>query len=80
MAESALKPFGVDVIGTGKHGSRYAAHLYHDLPGFHLQAISRRAEEGRRQADKWECRHYTDWQHLVADDAVDCVVAAVPLP
>ncbi len=68
----------VGVIGTGKHGSRYARHIIHDVDGLTLTAISRRSEEGRWQAEQWCCRWYADWRHLVMDPEVDCVIAVVP--
>jgi predicted dehydrogenase len=75
---SALRPFGIGVIGTGKHGSRYASHLCHDLEHMTLKAISRRSDEGRRQAEAWNCRWYGDWRQLVEDPEVAAVVVAVP--
>jgi predicted dehydrogenase len=69
---------GVGVIGTGKHGSRYANHIVQDVEGLDLVAISRRSDEGKKQAVQWFCRWYADWRDVVADPAVDCVVAAVP--
>jgi predicted dehydrogenase len=68
----------VGVIGTGKHGSRYARHIVQDVPGLDLVAISRRSEAGRAQAEQWSCRWHGDWRELVADPEVDCVVAALP--
>jgi len=66
------------VIGTGKHGSRYARHIINDVDGLDLIAVSRRSEEGRQQAAQWCCRWYGDWRQLVTDPEVDCVIAAVP--
>jgi len=66
------------VIGTGKHGSRYARHIVQDVDGLDLVAISRRSGEGREQAVQWSCRWHTDWRDLVADSEVDCVIAAMP--
>lgn len=68
----------VGVIGTGKHGSRYARHIVHDVEGLRLAAISRRSEAGRAQAEEWGCRWYDDWRQLVADSKVDCLVSALP--
>ena len=68
----------VGVIGTGKHGSRYARHIILDVDGLSLTAVSRRSEEGRTQAEQWRCRWHADWRQLVTDPEVDCVVAAVP--
>lgn len=68
----------VGVIGAGKHGSRYARHIVHDVDGLTLAAISRRSEEGRVLAGQWRCRWHADWHALVNDPAVDCLVAALP--
>ncbi len=74
----AERHWKVGVIGAGKHGSRYARHIIHDVAGLDLTAISRRSEEGRQQAAQWGCRRYADWRQLVADPGVDCVIAVVP--
>jgi predicted dehydrogenase len=68
----------VGIIGTGKHGSRYANHIVHDVVGLELAAVSRRAHEGRDQAAQWNCRWYPDWRELVGDDQVAAVIAVVP--
>jgi len=68
----------VGIIGTGKHGSRYARHIVRDIEGLELVAISRRSEEGRSQAAQWACRWHADWRALVADPEVDCVIAVLP--
>lgn len=68
----------VGIIGTGKHGSRYARHIKADVDGLELVAISRRSEAGSHQAAQWACRWYTDWQDLVADPTVDCIIAVLP--
>ncbi len=33
----------IGIIGTGKHGSRYANHIVNDIDGLELTAISRRS-------------------------------------
>jgi predicted dehydrogenase len=70
--------WNVGVIGTGKHGSRYARHIINDVDGLALTAISRRSEVGRQQAEQWHCFWHADWRQLVTNPAVDCVVAALP--
>jgi len=72
------KRWKVGIIGTGKHGSRYARHVVEDIDGLDLVAVSRRTDEGRVQARRWSCRWYPDWRHLIADQEVDCVIAALP--
>jgi predicted dehydrogenase len=72
-------PIGVGIVGTGKHGARYAAHVLRDVPGLRLAAISRRdAARGRAQADEWGARFHADWRALVADPEVEAVVSVVP--
>lgn len=73
-----LLPLRVGVIGTGKHGSRYANHLVSDIPGMLLTAISRRSTTGISQAKQWGCSFHADWLDLITSSEVDCVVAAVP--
>ena len=68
----------VGIIGTGKHGSRYAAHIINDLPQMRLAAISRRSETGREQAERWACVWHREWEGLVEDPAVDAVISVVP--
>lgn len=69
----------VGIIGTGKHGSRYAGHLVNDLPDkFVLAGISRRGEAGQKQAAEWQTTCYHDWKALVASDGVDAIISAVP--
>ncbi|GAB4340271.1 MAG: Gfo/Idh/MocA family oxidoreductase [Desulfobulbaceae bacterium] len=68
----------VGIIGTGRHGSRYANHLVHDIPGFRLAAVSRRSAEGELQAKQWGCRFHRNWPELVRDPAVEAVVGVVP--
>ena len=66
----------VGIIGTGTHGTRYARHVTRDVDDIQLAAISRRSASGRAQAANWGCRWYGDWRDLVADRAIDAVIAA----
>lgn len=68
----------IGIIGTGKHGSRYAGHLVNDLADVVLAGISRRSVEGEGQARSWNCRYFADWKQLVADPGIDAVVAVTP--
>ncbi|GIW46017.1 MAG: dehydrogenase [Candidatus Binatia bacterium] len=69
----------IGLIGTGRHGSRYAHHLTNDPLGGTLVAIARRdAAQAERQAAEYRCRAYTDFRELVAADDVEAVVAVVP--
>ena len=72
------KTIRIGIIGTGRHGSRYANHIINDLPGrFQLTAISRRGEEGRQQAISWQAKWFRDWKDLVRSVEVDAVISAV---
>lgn len=69
----------IGLIGTGKHGSRYANHLINDLQDcFDLVAISRRGIQGKQQAEEWGTKYYQDFTDLIADMEVDAVIAATP--
>ncbi len=68
----------VGIIGTGRHGSRYATHILHDVDGLALAAISRRSGAGRTQARAWGCRFFADWRELVREPRVEAVIAVVP--
>ncbi len=68
----------VGIIGTGRHGSRYANHIVHDIAGLELTAVSRRLPSGAEQAARWHCTWYRQWPELVADRQVEAVIAAVP--
>lgn len=69
----------VGLIGTGKHGSRYAQHIIDDIPGFALGGINRRDEDaGRRQAGEWNTSFYGSWRELVESDSIDCIIAVTP--
>jgi predicted dehydrogenase len=69
----------VGLIGAGKHGRRYAHHLTTDVRDLALAALSRRdATAGAEQAAALGCRFHADWRALVADPAVEAVIAVVP--
>jgi len=66
----------VGIIGTGKHGSRYANHIVNDLDHcFRLTAISRRSLEATEQALAWNTTLYPDWHDLVSSEQVDAVIS-----
>jgi len=65
----------VGIIGTGRHGSRYADHIVNDLDSLHLTAIARRSEEGWTQAEQWDAAYYGDWSDLIRASDVDAVIA-----
>ena len=71
---------GIGLIGTGRHGIRYAEHIVDEVEGAELVAISRRDREklgevGRRFGVK---KLYTDYVDLVRDPAVDAVAIVTP--
>jgi predicted dehydrogenase len=68
----------IAIIGTGRHGSRYADHICHDIGGLHLAGIWRRSPEGKRQAERWSTSFFDDWREMVALPEVDAVVGVVP--
>lgn len=68
----------IGIIGTGRHGSRYANHIVNDIEGMELKALSRRSPEGRDQADSWGAAWHSDWSDLVTDKNVEAVIAAAP--
>jgi predicted dehydrogenase len=69
---------GLGVIGSGKHGGRYLAHVA-DVPGLRLTAIARRDRAaGEAQAARYGCRFHADADALIADPAVDAVALVVP--
>lgn len=68
----------VGIIGTGKHGSRYASHIVNDIDGLELAAISRRSFELTGQTAMWNCRGYRDWRELIADKKVEAVISVTP--
>lgn len=65
----------IGLIGTGRHGARYANHLLHDVPGLSLTAVCRRSPEGRTQAEEWGVRYFQNWSDLISDPEVDAVIA-----
>ncbi len=76
---SASSTIGVGLIGAGKHGQRYLQHIRADVPELRLAAISRQdATAGAAQAREEGCAFHADWRALVADPAVDAIVAVVP--
>lgn len=75
---SENKTIKVGIIGIGRHGSRYALHIIHDISGLKLTAICRRSTEGQKQAEKWNVRWHGDWRDLISNPEVDAVIAVTP--
>jgi len=69
----------IGIIGTGRHGSRYAEHIVNDCEGLTLTGIARRsADIGEEQARNWGTSYFADFRELVAADKVEAVIGAVP--
>ncbi|MCP3889933.1 MAG: Gfo/Idh/MocA family oxidoreductase, partial [Desulfobulbaceae bacterium] len=68
----------VGIIGTGKHGSRYATHIVKDISSLNLKAICRRGKEGEEQAREWGVKYHKEWKKLIHDKDVDAVISVVP--
>lgn len=69
----------VGIIGTGKHGSRYANHVVEDLGGkLQLTAISRRSPDGKKQAQSWGVEYFQDYRDLITCKDVDAVISVTP--
>lgn len=74
-----MSRIGIGLIGVGKHGTRYAAHIRRDLPDLRLVAIARRdLTAARQQAAEFGCRAYGDYQELIAAPDVDALIVVVP--
>lgn len=74
-----LAVVGLGLIGSGKHGSRYARHIVDDVPEARLVALCRRRrDEGERAAAEFGCQYVEDFRRLLADERIDAVVVAVP--
>jgi len=71
---------GLGLVGTGRHGTRYAEHIQTEVKDSALVAVCRRdkeklAEFGQRfKID----RLYTDYRDLVKDPQVDAVLIVTP--
>ncbi len=68
----------IGLIGTGRHGSRYANHIVNDFEDMELSGISRRSEQGSEQAREWGTVFFEDYRELINSDQVEAVIAAVP--
>ncbi len=66
----------VGIIGTGRHGVRYANHIVNDVAGLTLSAICRRSAVGEEQAREWGAHFFTDWRDLISSHGVESVIAA----
>ncbi len=71
-----MRRWRIGIIGTGRHGSRYANHIFSDCREIaELSAICRRSQaSGREQAGQWQTTYHTDWQQLIIDPRVEAVI------
>ncbi len=68
----------VGIIGTGRHGTRYANHIQRDVKDLRLKAISRRSTNGAEQAKEWGAKWYADWRKLICSPEIDAIISVVP--
>lgn len=69
----------VGLIGTGKHGTRYARHIRDDCPEVEIAALCRRDEAKLAAAVReFGGRPFTDYRELIASPEVDAVIAVLP--
>jgi predicted dehydrogenase len=77
MNNEASIPLGIGLVGVGRHGSRYAQHLLHDLPEAALTAISRKSGGGGSYLGT-TVPVYDDYRKMIADPNVHAVVIVTP--
>jgi predicted dehydrogenase len=69
----------VGLIGTGKHGARYARHIRDDCPDVDLVALCRRdPAKLAAAAEEFGGRPYTDYRELIGAADLDAVIAVLP--
>jgi predicted dehydrogenase len=74
-----MTPLRIGLIGTGKHGARYAKHLVEDIEQAQFTAVCRRnRQEGEQFAATYGCAYYDDYHTLINDPYVDAIVIVVP--
>jgi predicted dehydrogenase len=78
VSPAAQRKISFGLIGLGRHGSRYAAHLLHDVPRARLVAVCRRERDaGRAFARQHGLAFYDDYRRLIEDPAVEAIAVAV---
>mgnify|MGYP001421559630 CR=1 FL=1 len=79
MATLASAPLPVGLIGLGKHGVRYLAHLRSDVPGLRVAALCRKdTDRGAAAAREIGAAFHADLEDLIADPGVAAVISVVP--
>jgi myo-inositol 2-dehydrogenase / D-chiro-inositol 1-dehydrogenase len=72
-------PLPVGLIGLGKHGARYLAHIRSDVPELRVVAVSRRDRRaGEALASELGGRFHGDPCALIADPVVRAVISVAP--
>lgn len=78
VGSSVEKMVNFGLIGLGRHGSRYAAHLLQDVPKARLVAVSRRdQEQGQAFARQHGLTFYGDYLRLIEDPQVEAIAVVV---
>jgi predicted dehydrogenase len=76
MDNRSSTPLGIGLVGVGRHGSRYAQHLLHDLSAAALIAICRRS--GGSSYPGTTIPVFDDYRTIIADPRVDALVVVTP--
>lgn len=74
-----MDPFGIGLVGLGRHGMRYATHLLRDIPGATLVGVCRRnVPEGNRFRRETGVPFFQDYRDLIKAPPVQVLVVATP--
>lgn len=74
-----MSELGIALVGSGRHGSRYAHHARRDFADCRLVGLWRRDQvAAATQARDLGCRAFASYDELIADPAVAAVVVVVP--
>jgi predicted dehydrogenase len=74
------RPIRVGLIGAGKHGRRYAAHICNDFQE-RLRLVALARSDGAKAAEtagEFGCRAYVGYRSLIDEADVDVLVVVVP--
>jgi len=78
MVNLTTMPLRIGLIGVGRHGSRYAHHLLHDIPGVTLAALCRKRIGEGLSLPTMEIPVYGDYRALIRDSTVEAIVVVTP--